>query len=469
MTRMYRSPTGMGIAAALLILLLVLIIDRQDAALHRQEARELMHQSLDAITTRLRAEVDKHLYLTNALAAYTATTPQLDQQAFARLARELLRDKPHVRYVTLARDNRISHTYPPEAAAAVYGLDLLAQPTQRDALLQAIQSGEEAIGGPLAPSPGGSGLMLHAPVYRNGPGGEAHFWGMASLLLDMEAVFKEVGALAQAKRFDFAIRRNGPSRPSLLIGSPALFESRAALSTHLALPASDWEMAVQPQADAMPHRPMGMVLRLSGLLVALLAGLLVYTVLRHQRNIHHIALHDCLTDLPNRLLLEDRLTQAVAGAQRSCKHTVLLYLDLDDFKPINDRFGHNTGNETLRQIARRLEACVRKTDTVSRISGDEFAIVLNRLGHLRDAEAIAEKILAAINQPLQLGGEQVQLGVSIGLYAIPNLEYDAEEALQRADAAMYEAKHKSKNSYRWYTQYPKQLELGVLAEQAHSA
>jgi diguanylate cyclase (GGDEF)-like protein len=214
---------------------------------------------------------------------------------------------------------------------------------------------------------------------------------------------------------------------------------------------------------------MGVVLRLSGLLVALLAGLLVYTVLRHQRNIHHIALHDCLTDLPNRLLLEDRLTQAVASAQRSCKHTVLLYLDLDDFKPINDRFGHNTGDETLRQIARRLEACVRKTDTVSRISGDEFAIVLNRLGHLRDAEAIAEKILAAINQPLQLGGEQVQLGVSIGLYAIPSLEYDAEEALQRADAAMYEAKHKSKNSYRWYTQYPAQLELGVLAEQPHTA
>lgn len=182
-----------------------------------------------------------------------------------------------------------------------------------------------------------------------------------------------------------------------------------------------------------------------------------------EEKIHRLAFYDPLTSLPNRRLLIDRLHQALAVAARSGARGAVLFMDLDNFKPLNDTHGHEAGDLLLAEVARRLTACVRKVDTVARFGGDEFVVVLNELGK-EDAECrehaaiVARKILAALAQPYELisrPGESAQrivhkdVGASIGV-ALFDPESSAENVLKWADHAMYQAKQAGRNRIHFH-------------------
>ena len=156
--------------------------------------------------------------------------------------------------------------------------------------------------------------------------------------------------------------------------------------------------------------------------------------------IRHMALHDSLTGLPNRLLLEDRLTQAVAAAKRTQHHVAVMMLDLDRFKNVNDSFGHYIGDRLLESVAARLTDCSRESDTVARLGGDEFVLALSGFSKRDDVERVAGKILAALSQPFQIEGREVQISASIGIAQFPDDGESSDALLQCADAAMYDAK-----------------------------
>ena len=164
--------------------------------------------------------------------------------------------------------------------------------------------------------------------------------------------------------------------------------------------------------------------------------------------IRHLAQHDPLTDLPNRALFSDRLNQALALAERENRRLAVLYLDLDEFKPVNDSFGHGVGDELLKEVARRLQACVRSSDTVGRIGGDEFVVLLPILNGDSDALRVAEKILATINHPFLLTGHNLVISTSIGISIFPDHGRDALELARNADQAMYRAKGDGRNCIR---------------------
>ncbi len=149
---------------------------------------------------------------------------------------------------------------------------------------------------------------------------------------------------------------------------------------------------------------------------------------------------DPLTGLPNRTLMLDRLTLAIAGAKRRATRLALLFLDLDNFKQINDTLGHPAGDETLKEVARRLVHAVREVDTVSRHGGDEFLILLSEVSHAADAGLIAGKLIAALGEPLQLGGQALELTASIGISLYPDDADSIDALIANADAAMYRAK-----------------------------
>ena len=154
----------------------------------------------------------------------------------------------------------------------------------------------------------------------------------------------------------------------------------------------------------------------------------------------HAALHDALTGLPNRVLLHDRLQQAINAARRHRHLVALLMVDLDDFKQVNDVHGHETGDLVLRQVARRLESSVRVSDTVARLGGDEFAIVLPDASSRAAAEQAAEKIGAALRPPIAVGADAVDVGGSVGVAFYPDDGEDSDALLNVADLAMYRAK-----------------------------
>ena len=170
-----------------------------------------------------------------------------------------------------------------------------------------------------------------------------------------------------------------------------------------------------------------------------------------QERIQRVAHHDSLTGLPNRLLFNDRLSQAISLAKRDAHQFALLYLDLDRFKAVNDSLGHTAGDELLQAVAARIRRQVRASDTVARVGGDEFTVILSDVARREDAEKVARKIIAAIAAPFQLGSEKhgVDIGTSVGIALYPADAGDADALVKAADAAMYGAKQAG-SSFRFF-------------------
>ncbi|MBR9871136.1 MAG: diguanylate cyclase [Gammaproteobacteria bacterium] len=165
----------------------------------------------------------------------------------------------------------------------------------------------------------------------------------------------------------------------------------------------------------------------------------------YQETIHSLAFQDSLTGLPNRRVLEDRMQLAIALSDRHARHLGLMFLDLDHFKQVNDTYGHDAGDILLKEIAERLERNVRETDTVVRMGGDEFIVLLPEVSSTENAKVVAEKILAAVSQPVVLPLGVARVGVSIGITIARGAGLTIEGVMQSADKAMYEAKRRGKN------------------------
>ena len=176
----------------------------------------------------------------------------------------------------------------------------------------------------------------------------------------------------------------------------------------------------------------------------------------------HLAHHDFLTDLPNRVLLNDRITQAIALAKRRGTHLAVLFLDLDNFKRINDSLGHETGDKLLQSVALRLSACVRGSDTVSRLGGDEFVVLVTEDQYAEDAALTADKILAALAEPHAIDKHELHVTTSIGISIYPTDGEDTETLIKNADTAMYHAKEKGRDNFQFFRH-----EMNVRAVERH--
>src|SRR5712691_1830171 len=172
---------------------------------------------------------------------------------------------------------------------------------------------------------------------------------------------------------------------------------------------------------------------------------------RSEEYINHVANHDSLTNLPTRRLLVDRLTQAVARARRHRQLLAVLFVDLDHFKNINDTLGHTVGDLLLQGVADRLTACTRRSDTVARLGGDEFVVILPDISHTEDVASLAGKIKEELKACFLLGKHELFVSASIGLSVYPNDGEDPEMLLRHADAAMYRAKQRGRNTFQFYS------------------
>ena len=164
----------------------------------------------------------------------------------------------------------------------------------------------------------------------------------------------------------------------------------------------------------------------------------------------HSAQHDFLTGLPNRMLLNDRMSQAIALAQRTSKKVAVLFLDLDGFKHINDSLGHPTGDKLLQSIAKRLVDCVRGSDTVSRQGGDEFVVLLSEVEQSEDAAITARRMLQAVAEAHSIDQHDLHVTTSIGVSVYPDDGSDAETLIKNADTAMYQAKENGRQSFQFF-------------------
>ena len=202
------------------------------------------------------------------------------------------------------------------------------------------------------------------------------------------------------------------------------------------------------------ERPNGTVIEVRG--VPLQDGGFVTTYMdvterrRSEAKIMHMAQHDALTDLPNRVLLRERLEHMLTGVRRGDRSLAVLTLDLDRFKEVNDTLGHPVGDELLKAVAGRLRACVRETATIARLGGDEFAVVDDMANVIVEATTLSGRILATLNVPFDLKDHQVIIGSSIGIAIAPDDGIDADQLLRCADLALYRAKNDGRGTYRFF-------------------
>ena len=253
------------------------------------------------------------------------------------------------------------------------------------------------------------------------------------------------------------------------LSNAGLMSEAQSVLTQNAIPAQDAVMQVLSQLDDLTRQAANQamldantaheearrwIITLSTvalLLGFLIAALVVIKIRRSNMEREHLATHDPLTGLPNRLLLLDRLDQAILRSKRQHTQVGLLFIDLDGFKEVNDTLGHAAGDELLKQIALRLRKVVREVDIIARLGGDEFIIGILDAANTEQVSLVAEKLLKAISQPAQIAGQEVAISGSVGVCVYPSQGPDAEALLKCADAAMYAAKEAGKNQVRHYS------------------
>lgn len=179
-------------------------------------------------------------------------------------------------------------------------------------------------------------------------------------------------------------------------------------------------------------------------------GGMISNLQERDERLQELAFYDAVTGLPNRHFFQERIEQVVANALRYQQRCSLMFIDLDDFKIVNDTLGHHIGDDLLREVGRRLSGILRGNDLVCRIGGDEFAVILENVKDLHTPAMLAEKIIAALSEPAILQGHRVVVGASIGISACPDFAGDTSSLLRTADTAMYVAKGRTKNTYHQY-------------------
>lgn len=418
----------------------------------RKRERAIAHSTLvsqvSALRARLESAVNATLYRATGLIAYVATNPDITQEEFERLAREIVRSGEHIRNLGLAPDNVLRFVYPLEGNERALGLDYRTVPEQWPSVQRVMETGKTLMTGPVNLVQGGSALVARTPIRAiqgdtDAGVSERYYWGLASIVISDESLLQES---LQLPGFvgHVAVRSDN----AVIYGDPALFDV-AEVRMSVQLPGNEWELAAA-QASGVPGTPMDLLAkemqdaRLLGYgFLALLVLITVMLAVSHRRRLRD-SLQDALTGLANRRLLFARLEVLVPMHLRRGNQLYLFFVDLDRFKPVNDRFGHAAGDQLLIEIARRLRRNTRRTDTVARTGGDEFVIAMPDIEGEDAVRRLADKLERVVTEPFDYRGQQLAVGCSVGWASMPKDAEEPDDLMNIADKRMYEIKQRRK-------------------------
>ncbi|PLX96417.1 MAG: sensor domain-containing diguanylate cyclase [Desulfuromonas sp.] len=398
------------------------------------------------VRSRLEYEIHTTLNLALGLTVFVASHPELTRQEFNRVAGALRQRAPYIRNIGLIQDFVAGFVYPLKGNESVLGLDYRNYPDQMVTIQQAINEKNTVIAGPVELVQGGQGFISRIPIYCSS---DQSLWGLASVVIDATTLYEHSGLTRPDVSLLFALRgKNGQgSTGDYFFGNPDLFRGERAILLDIPLPVGSWQLAVMPK-DGWESASVAIeALRIFGLLMASVLSLLLYALLKaYQRN-RTLALYDPLTQLANRRFFERYLQQSIAVARRNRRTLCLLYLDLNNFKPINDLYGHKKGDQVLVTIARRLQDTLRNSDMVSRVGGDEFVVILFAFPGDDGIVKVVDKLRSSLGAPIELGKDGVvTVETSIGVSVCPDDGITAEQLLKAADKAMYEDKRRLKGA-----------------------
>ncbi len=369
---------------------------------------------------------------------------------YREIAIDLIEDNPSIRSIGLAPDNILRAVYPLEPNRAAIGLNYRMNTAQWPAIRKAMLSREVVIAGPLELVQGGRALLIRIPVFPPAfpgqPLKDRSYWGVVTLVVDEEGMMSSAGIKDVINGIRIAIinKNADTGQNALLFGSQSIKENDY-VSLPLHLPGGlDWDLIGYPQAGWSNSDDKVWITQLIGSLISLIFGGMAFLLISEVYKVRSMALHDPLTGLANRRLLEDRMYQLAAMCERSGSGFEIFYVDLDAFKPVNDNYGHAVGDQLLVEVGQRLENQVRQSDTVARVGGDEFIILILGNMRLQERNTFLERLSEHVAQVFEYAGASIDVKASIGFASYPGDAANVEDLLRVADGRMYAQKAKSK-------------------------
>ena len=440
-SRVFLSRHAVALFSALVVFALLQVAGEvMLRSLLQDRASKRQLETLSYATTlrvRLERELSALLNLNNGLAAYLAVrNSTMETREVQAILAEIYRNSQHVRNFGVAVGYRLLYVHPIAGNERAIGLYYPDFPAQWPVIQKITSSGQAALAGPVELAQGGRGMIYRMPIMLEG-----RYWGLLSTVIDSDSLFRMVQAEAADDHYEFAIRGRdgGGLEGGPVWGSLSLFDAPDILVQEMEIPGGRWAIAVRAlQAD--DTRALHWSLRGGAALAGLVVAIMLFLLIRNRSLMVQRAMYDDLTRLPNRRLFEDRALMAFSRQQRQADQLcALLFLDLDDFKDINDRHGHKAGDAVLVAVAQRALAVVRQNDTVARWGGDEFIVLLENAtpDMLR---TIAQRLRSSIQEPVDFQGRQLRVGVSIGMALHPDDGSDLDQLLHAADGHMYSDK-----------------------------
>jgi len=395
------------------------------------------------VRSRLESELNATLSLSLGLSTFVLAKPDFSQADLAQVAASLIRLQPAIRSVALAPDNVIRYIYPLAGNQKALGLRYLETPAQRDAVLRLMREQRPVTAGPIELAQGGLGIINRIPVIFTRPDGSPHYWGLASVAINPLPIFERAGIRSDTRdNVRYALRgKDGlGAQGEVFLGDATLFDNPDAVLMEVVIPGGSWQLAACPLAPADEH---GLwVQALLGVLAAVAGAVLAYSLSAHQR-IRSMALHDHLTGLANRRQFKLRGQDLFALARRSGCQLTLLNIDIDDFKSINDTYGHAAGDAVLVYVANTLRTCCRESDLLARVGGDEFVVLLPDTPAGPPLDALLDRLHAAIDVMVPGAAVPIRLHISISVATCSDATPTLDALMHEADEAMYRAKEKA--------------------------
>lgn len=421
----------------------LLINAEQDKAEAKADIRAANYANL--LKTHVDRDLNALLFISTGIASYlNAYHHELNQQKIQAILLDLHSRAKHVRNIGIAVGYRMTYVYPIKSNEKIIGVDFRTLPQQWPQVKQAIETQSGVLAGPLNLVQGGRGLIYRYPVFING-----RYWGILSTVINTDSFLQAAFSNLNDKDYQFAIRVKG--NDNAFYGDARLFNHPDVLISVSDVPNGKWEWAILRTTE--PSASLIHLAQFMGGLISVLLATGVFFFLKERKNLTSQAMYDSLTGLANRRLLNDRMAQALIQAKRFKRTMAVMFIDIDYFKKINDSHGHDVGDELLKLVAIELSACIRDVDTLSRIGGDEFVIVLEEISQLEDVHMMAGKLMQRFSQPAVILGKpiNVTLSIGIGITTGEQAQETLKSLMKKADIALYEAKAAGRNGYKVYT------------------
>ncbi|WP_417664975.1 diguanylate cyclase domain-containing protein [Pseudidiomarina sp.] len=435
------------IIAVLSSLLLALIAVEYFHALNKDRVRDQQLSELQSEFTALRADLESELnaaiYGAWGVASYLTSHPNSDSADWHGPAQTVVDDNPIIRNLAIAPNNIISFVYPLTGNEIIIGYNYDEIPEQREVVQLAQETQKAILAGPVNLLQGGQGVIYRIPIFSH-ENGIDKYWGVVAVVIDINVLFQAVGIDALMEKYKIALQgRDGKGADGdVFLGTQGVFDN-ADFKERVRFPNGYWIIALAAEASQKGGLWERQRVRLIGYPYVIALYIMLFTLFVWYRTSYGEAMLDPLTNVSNRRMVMERLQTLVQLYDRHPTPFAVVVIDIDRFKRINDDFGHQAGDLVLKSLAQRMLTHTRATDTVARIGGDEFLVVLMGIDNEQVVAQQCEKLAEVIAAPIRYKSEDINVSASLGYALFPANGKTLDALIHSADSKMYKNKRKS--------------------------